>query len=80
MVAHVRSLTPPPQATDLDKLHGQLLAGPDHMDAETARYCLHAGIGHLLPRDYHRAPRPRRLLPNAVYALIKLPPGAAAAR
>jgi hypothetical protein len=70
MVRHVQDLAPPTQATDLDDRGRLLLAGPDRMNTETADYCLHAGIGHLLPHDYHRPPRPRQILLNAVLPLI----------
>src|SRR5690606_1141872 len=70
MVAHVQGLAPPPQAADLRQLRGLLLAGPDRMDARTAGYCLRAGIGHLLPADYHRPPRPPRILLDAVLPLV----------
>lgn len=81
MVAHLQGLAPPAQATDLDHFRALLLAGPDHLDAQTARYCLRAGIGHLFPRDYHRPPRPRHILPSTVLALVEpTPPGPATAR
>jgi hypothetical protein len=70
IVAHVRHLAPPSQAANLDDLRMLLLAGPDRMDAETADYCLRAGIGGLLPKDYHRPPRPRHNLLDAVLPLI----------
>jgi hypothetical protein len=73
-----QGLTRPRQATDLDQLRELLLAGPDRLNAESTHYCLRAGIGHLLPRDYHRPPRPRRVLPHAVLALVEpTQPGAA---
>lgn len=76
LIAHARGLVPPAQAIDPDDLRAALLAGPDHLDADTARYCLRAGIGNLLPRDYHRPPRPRHVLPAAVLALIEPAPPA----
>jgi hypothetical protein len=80
-VAHVQGLAPPAQAADLAHLRGLLMAGPDHLDAQTARYCLRAGIGHLLPHDYHRPPLNRRVLPAAVLALVEpVPPGPVPAR
>jgi hypothetical protein len=74
VAAHVPGLTRPREAADLDQLEELLLAGPDLLNTESARYCLRAGIGHLLPRDYHRPPRPRRCLPHAVLALVEPTP------
>jgi hypothetical protein len=74
MVAHVQGLAPLALAADLDHLRGLLMAGPDHLDAQTAHYCLVAGIGCLLPRDYHRPPRNRHVLPAEVLALVEPAP------
>jgi hypothetical protein len=49
MITRLRTLAPPAQATHPDQLRRLLLAGPDRLDTETAPYCLHAGIGPLLP-------------------------------
>jgi hypothetical protein len=49
VAAHVPGLTRPREAADLDQLEELLLAGPDRLNAESARYCLRAGIGHSSP-------------------------------
>jgi hypothetical protein len=70
MAAHVAQLAVPLDAADVDALRRTLLAGPDHLTTATARYCLQAGIGHLLPQHYGRPPRQRRVLPESYQALI----------
>jgi len=74
MVTCLRTLVPPPQAADHEHLRELLLAGPDVLDADTARYCLRAGIGNLLPHDYNRPPDPRLDQQPSFLVLVEPPP------
>jgi hypothetical protein len=70
MAAYVTQLPVPLDAADVEALRRTLLAGPDHLTTATARYCLQAGIGHLLPQHYGRPPRQRRVLAEPYRALV----------
>jgi hypothetical protein len=74
MVTHLRTLVPPPQATDPERLRNLLLAGPDLLDTDTDRYCLHAGLGRLLPHHYNRPPDPRLDQQPSFLILVEPPP------
>jgi hypothetical protein len=74
MIAHLRRLDQPAQGADPDRLRRLLLAGPDRLDADTARYCLQAGLGFLLPRDYGGPARIRHILPRGLLDVIEPPP------
>jgi hypothetical protein len=80
MTAHLRQLDRPAQGVDLERLHRLLLAGPDHLDADTARYCLNAGLGWLLPQDYGGPARIRRVLPDGLLNVIEPAPPASRRR
>jgi hypothetical protein len=71
MAAHLRKLDWPKQCADADALHQLLLRGPDRLDIDTARYCLRAGLGFLLPQHYGRPPRVRRILPPGFLDLVE---------
>jgi hypothetical protein len=70
MSAHVTRLAIPVEAADVGALRRTLLTGPDHLTTALARFCLQAGIGHLLPQHYGRPPRQRRVLPEPYRALV----------
>lgn len=71
MTAYVRTLSPPPDASDLAALHQSLLTGPDRLCTAAVRFCLRAGLGNLLPSDYGRPPRQRHALPAGYRALVE---------
>ena len=75
MAAHVRNLDWPQQCADADVLHQMLLRGPDRLDTGTARYCLRAGLGFLLPQHYGRPPtrplHPAAWLPRPCGAALR---------
>jgi hypothetical protein len=47
---------------DLTRLRHRLIAGPDQLSAQEARYCLVASVGAHLPQVHGLSPRSRRLL------------------
>lgn len=73
----VRRLPQPAEVADRARLHRLLLDGPDLLSAEAARYCLHTGLGALLPTDYGRPAQSRTARPVGSLMVVECPWGRA---
>jgi hypothetical protein len=70
-----RRLGDPPGGVSSEELRLVLLAGPDRLDAATARFCLRAGLSALLPQDCGLPPVRRRPLPPGYFAIVEIDTG-----